>query len=375
MAKTNCNSFLNEAPGSNVRISPDYCLINDWKGDQVVDHLSGEIRYDRSHIFIVIDHESPSGSIKTAEQQKKVIDLADRESIFLSHNVGIGYQMLIDQTAKAGDIVLCCGRRSSYLGAAGILGLYVTPEEMAAVLNGNDLFRTVPESVHVRLRGSWAPGVSAKDLILTMISDGDTAYQGKCLVFHAPELSFPEKSVIAAMASDLGAAYVLFDDSDVACGKEIQLDNIVAVAALPGNKSVQPVHELSDVALQGVFIGGCMSGKIEDLRYVAECLKGKRVADEVRVMIAPISSEVQIQAMDEGLVDIFFDAGAYFMAPGCGSCKATAYGYMDEGEVMLSAGGFNFRGSAGSTEAPVYLCSLETAVASALAGHITGSAS
>lgn len=371
MTETKCSLFLNQEPGTCVTIKPDYCLINDWKGDQVMDQLEGELLYDKTRIFMVMDHESPAGSIPVARQQKKIIDLAEKESIYLSHNVGIGYQMLIDQIAKKGDIVLCCGKRSSYLGAAGILAVLVTPAEMAQVLNGKELTRTVPESVHIRLTGSLKPNATAKDFILTIISQSETSYQGKCLVFHTDSLSFPDKSVIAAMASDLGTSYVLFDEEDAVCSREISLDTIEAVVALPDSRDIKPVYDLPRIDLQGVFIGGCMSGKIEDLRFAAQCFKGKRVAKEVRVMISPVSAQVQIQAMDEGLTDIFLDAGAYFMAPGCGSCKATAYGYMDEGEVMLSAGGYNFKGSGGSQESMVYLCSLNTAVASALAGYIT----
>lgn len=364
----NTDYFKNQS-GSPVSICPDYCLINDWKGDRVVDALAGDITFPKDRIIITIDHESPAGSIKVAEQQKKLIDWAEKENITLLQNAGIGYEYIGKKVARKGDVIFSTGHYSSYLGARGILAVQVTPEEMAAAVRGEAIERTVPEKIEVTFTGNLKKGVNMKDVFLTLKTEGMLCGKGKMLVMKGGTLQDRDKFVASALSRHLGFSYSIFTDEDID-GEKIDLSVFDPVVALPASDEVKKVDEIEKVKLQGVFIGGCLSGSIEDLRYVASHFKGKKCAEEVRVTISPISDEVQIMAMEEGIVDAIFDAGAFFLSPGCGSCKATSFGYMDDGEVMLSAGAYNFRGAGGSEKSLVYLSSLETAVESALRGYI-----
>lgn len=165
------NELLNGVPGTVVQLKGDYCLLSDWKCQEVMEHMNAPLNYDPRKVIAVIDHESPSGSIAVAEQQKLLIDFADENNLFLTHNGGVGYQAMMDHFAKEGDVVLCCGKRSAVMGAAGILAVYVTPEEMAGVLCGGQISRAVPEKVGIRFAGRLPENVSFKDVILSLISE------------------------------------------------------------------------------------------------------------------------------------------------------------------------------------------------------------
>ncbi len=361
--------YFNRQSGSTVAIRPDYCLINDWMGDRVVDAIDGDVAFPREKIIITIDHESPSGSIKVAQQQNKVIDWAEKESIMLLQNAGIGYEYIGNRVADSGDVVFSTGMYSSYLGAKGILAVQVTPEEMAAAIKGEAIKRNVPKKVELTFTGTLKNGVSIKDVFLSLNAREKSDRKGQMLLMNGKSLSDRDKVLASALSRRLGFSYGIFTDEELD-GKTVDLSAFDSVVALPASDEVKKTDDLGSVRLQGIFIGGCLSGSIEDLRYVASRFKGKKCAKEVRVTIAPISDEVQIMAMEEGIVDAIFDAGAFFLSPGCGSCKATSFGYMDDGEVMLSAGAHNFSGAGGSEKSLVYLSSLETAVESALKGYI-----
>lgn len=359
-------------PGETIRLKADRILLNDWQGWQAVDLLGDEQIADPSRILIAIDHESPAGTVPVAEQQKKLIDLSQERHLRLSQNGGVGYSMLMDEGLCFGEVVACMNRRCGILGAAGALALRVNAEEMVSLMKGGSVERTVPETVCIALVGALRAGAMARDAILALIAGGNTdLFAGKLVVFCGESLTKEEKQDLCAMAGELGAEYALFQDHCQQADLMIDLSQVVPVAALPGSLDVVlPAAELSHIKLDGVSIGGCLGGSIEDLRYIASQLKGRRVAHELRLMIAPATAQVQIQAMNEGLMNIFLDAGAHLAPAGCGACKPTAFGYMEKGETLLSAGGFNHTGCAGHTEAQVYLASVKTAIASALAGHI-----
>ena len=151
----------------------------------------------------------------------------------------------------------------------------------------------------------------------------------------------------------------------------INLDEIEPVVARPHQiDDVVPADEVGDVRIDEAFLGSCNNGRIEEFRVAASILKGKKVSDHVRFIIAPASNEVYIQALDEGLIDIFLDAGAMVMNSNCSVCWGSCQGVIGEGEVLISTGTRNFKGRAGHPDSFVYLGSAATVTASAIAGKI-----
>lgn len=358
-------------PGETVSLAADRILINDWQGYRAAELLGEETIADAFRILIAIDHESPAGTVPVAERQKKLIELSQQRRLRLSQNGGVGYSMLMEEGLRPGEVVACMNSRCGILGAAGALALRVSAEEMVVLMKGGRVERTVPETVCVALTGELNGGAMARDVLLNMAAGCGTMFTGKLAAFCGEGLSEQEKRDLCAMSRELGAQYALWLDACENADLTVDLSNIVPVAALPGGlENVRPAEELADVKLDAVSIGGCLGGGIEELRWIASMLKGRRVAHELRLMIAPATAQVQIQAMNEGLMNIFLDAGAHLAPAGCGACKPTAFGYMEKGETLLSAGAFNYTGCAGNPEAQVYLASIRTAVASALAGHI-----
>lgn len=357
--------------GETVSLAADRLLLNDWQGYRAAQLLGEETIADPSRILIAIDHESPAGTVPVAEQQKMLIELSQQRRLRLSQNGGVGYSVLLEEGLRPGETVACMNSRCGILGAAGALALRVSAEEMAALMKGGCVERVVPETVRVALVGTLHGGATARDVLLTMVAGGCGAlFAGKLAAFSG-ELSEQGRRDLCAMARELGAEYAVWTKENGEADLTVELSDVRPMAALPGSlEHIRPVSELTDVKLDAVSVGGCLGGGIEDLRRIAALLKGRRVAHELRLMISPATAQVQIQAMNEGLMSIFLDAGAHLAPAGCGACKPTAFGYMEKGEVLLSAGGFNYTGCAGHPEAQVYLTSVETAVASALAGHI-----
>ena len=163
------------------------------------------------------------------------------------------------------------------------------------------------------------------------------------------------------------------DDAEFEKVYHINLDEIEPVVARPHQiDDVVPVGEVQDVKIDEAFLGSCNNGRIEELRVAAEILKGKKVNDHVRFIIAPASNEVYLQALEEGLIDIFMESGAMVMNCNCSVCWGSCQGVIGEGEVLISTGTRNFKGRAGHPDSFVYLGSAATVTASAIAGTIVG---
>ena len=257
----------------------------------------------------------------------------------------------------------------------------------------------VPETIRFELTGKLREGVYARDLILSIIGMvGANGCNYKIMEFAgegAHNLSINERLVLCNLAVEAGAKtgivepdekvveYVesrgrkaenLFvSDEDARFEKvyHINLDEIEPVVARPHLiDDVVPVEEAGDVKIDEAFLGSCNNGRIDELRLAAEILKGKKVHEDVRFLIAPASNEVYMQALDEGLIDIFMEAGAMVMNSNCSVCWGSCQGVIGEGEVLISTGTRNFKGRAGHPDSYVYLGSAATVTASAIAGKI-----
>ena len=371
MKKNNAEIILNGKIDTAVSIKPDVCMINDGKSHTVVDLISGKLCTElKEKIVVFLDHDIPAGSFDSAFIQKKLIDFAKDNNLKFIHSCGIGYQVITDSVINPGDIFISCGNHSSIVGAAGALGLNVTPEQMADYLMGKGLVVSVPESVSIDIYGKLLPTVDIYDVALTLVSNKDNA--GKIIQFVDKTddgLTDSQKRNLCMLAARSGAVSALFTDkSDFDSMQKIHLDDY---SPEPDDiKNIKPIEELNGTHIDACFIGGCSSGKIDSLRKAAVILKGKRIKRELRLLIGFASNEDYLRACDEGLIDIFFDCGAQVTNPGCASCKTTSIGVVGDGETLLSTGCYNYSGCSGTEKSKVYIASVETVAKAALTGII-----
>ncbi len=177
------------------------------------------------------------------------------------------------------------------------------------------------------------------------------------------------------MAQRAGAVSALFTAEDAPADTTLQLEDYPPCAILPGSlpedpMEAQPLTALSDIRVDACFIGGCSSGRIEELREAAEILRGHHIRRELRLLIGFASNTDYLQAMEEGLIDVFLDCGAQVTNPGCASCLTTSIGVIGDGEVMASTGCFHYSGCCGTPASRVYLVSARTAAKAALSGYL-----
>lgn len=371
--------ILDRPAGGIVRLEPDWCLINDGAGHgcvELIDGSRGIAAPDR--VIVVLDHDIPAGSFDSAANQKKLIEFSWKYGLLFVQSTGIGYQILLESHARAGDVVVSCGGHNGFLGARGALGLNLSVAGMATLLMEGGLAMKVPETARVELKGRLPAGVSAIDLVLTLISyRGKNGFDGLVIEFTGEavaNLSLNDRIVLCSMISQTGALSALVNSEPSGNGArscEYDLSRIRPIVTLSGNLyASKPLEELKGVVVSAAFIGGCMGGRIEDLRTAAAILKGKRVKLGVRLTVGFASNAVYLQAVVEGLIDCFLDSGAQVTNPGCGSCRTTSIGVVGDGETLLTTGSHNYPGCAGTEASRVYIASAASVANAALTGYI-----
>lgn len=379
MGTTLVEKILKAATGEVVRVKPDICMINDGVGHNCLELINkSKTIADKNPVFIILDHDIPAGSFDSAANQKKLIDFSRENGLKFIQSAGIGYQVLLDSHVKPGDVLVSCGKHNSFVGAAGALGLKLSIEEMAELITDGSFEMKVPKTIRIELKGSLSEGVSAIDLILTILANlGESELGGLAVEFTgtaAQALSLNDKIVICSMISQSGAVSALMNPEPAVnyfTTLEYDLAKISPTVTLPGNLyRTKSLKELKGVAISAAFVGGCMGSRIEDLRVAAEILKGKRIKLGVRLMLGFASNAVYFQAAEEGLIDIFIDSGAMVTNPGCASCQTTSIGVVGDGEVLLTTGSHNYPGCSGTTDSTVYIASAATVTRAALTGYI-----
>ncbi|MGF7184353.1 3-isopropylmalate/(R)-2-methylmalate dehydratase large subunit [Desulfitispora alkaliphila] len=360
--------------------------------------------YDKDRIMLVPDHFTPNKDIKSAEQAKLVREFARKHEItnyFEIGEMGIEHCLLPEQgLVLPGDVIIGADSHTCTYGALGAFATGVGSTDMAAGMATGEAWFKVPEAMKFNYHGKeLKPWVSGKDLILYTIGkigvDG-ALYRSMEFMGEAIEnLSMDGRMTMANMAieaggkngiiapdettlayvekrakrqfelykSDEDANYVETYDFDVA-----DIEPQVAFPHLPEN--TRPVSEAGNVKLDQVVIGSCTNGRIEDLRVAAEVLKGRRVNRDLRLIVIPGTQLIYLQAVKEGLAEIFVNAGAVFSTPTCGPCLGGHMGILAAGEKALATTNRNFKGRMGSPDSEVYLSNPAVAAASAVAGYI-----
>ena len=359
--------------------------------------------FDKSKIALVMDHFTPNKDIKSAEHCKCVREFSGENEIvnfFDVGEMGIEHALLPEKgLIVAGETCIGADSHTCTYGALGAFSTGVGSTDMAAGMVTGKAWFKVPSAIKFNIVGEKAPYISGKDVILHII--GMIGVDGalyKAIEFAGEgvaELTMTDRLTISNMAIEAGGKNGIFPfdeitkeyvegrvqqpyeavapDEDASYEKVIEIDlskltPVVAFPHLPGN--THPVSEIDKIKIDQVVIGSCTNGRLEDLRQAAEVLKGHSVHPDVRCIVIPGSQQVYLDAVHEGLVDIFINAGAAVSTPTCGPCLGAHMGIMAAGEKAVSTTNRNFRGRMGHVDSEVYLAGPYVAAASAVLGYI-----
>src|SRR6266542_1457388 len=370
MAQTLAEQILSNATGrpvqagENVVVNVDLAMMHDSISPSIIKVLHGELGaervWDADRIAVVIDHVAPAATIQNAEHQANLRRWVREQSITHLYDVGrgISHPVLVEEgMARPGMLIIGSDSHSTGYGCVGAFGTGMGTTDMALALASGQTWLRVPETVRVQARGSFRPGVSAKDLGLRAAREITAAGWDAHALPRG--LSVPEW-----LRVDDGARY--------SATVEIDLDDLDPQISVPHYvDNVVDLRDLDRVAVDVVYIGTCTNGHYNDMAAAARILRGRRVAQGVRLLVVPASSEALRQATDDGTLSALLQAGAALGTPGCGACIGRHMGVLAPGEVCLFTGNRNFRGRMGSPQANIYLASPEVAAATALTGYIT----
>ncbi len=336
--------------------------------------------WDADKIVIILDHRVPANNIKTAEAHKSIREFVKEHGIknFYDINTGICHQVMIEEGhAKKGMLIVGTDSHTTSYGAVGAFSTGIGATEMASVWTTGKIWLKVPESYKITVKGELPYMVFAKDIILHIIGEmgADGANYKACEFYGMVEkLPLADKITISNMSMEMGAKAAMFGgDGNGNYEKEFVFDisELTPKVAAPHSvDNVKNIDEVEGIEINQAVLGSCTNGRIEDLRVAAKILKGRKIAKWTRMLIFPASMNVYRQALDEGLIKIFVDAGAVVMNPGCGCCLGAHQGILASGERAISSTNRNFRGRMGSKDSEVYLASPATVAASAIEGSI-----
>ena len=393
--------------GQLIEADLDLVLGNDITSPVAINEMSKMDNngvFDKDKIALVMDHFIPNKDIKSAENCKCCRDFAASHKIsnyFDVGKMGIEHALLPEQgLTVAGDLVIGADSHTCTYGALGAFSTGVGSTDMAAGMVTGKAWFKVPSAIKFELIGELKPHVSGKDLILHIIGmigvDGALYRSMEFCGEGVKSLNMDDRFTVCNMAIEAGGKNGIFPVDEIAieyikehskrpykiyeADEDAQydesyvidlskLESTVSFPHLPENTHV--VGEFDKIEVDQAVIGSCTNGRISDLRVAAEVLKGKKVKDGVRRIIIPATQNIYKQAIKEGLIEIFIDAGAVVSTPTCGPCLGGYMGILAKGERCISTTNRNFVGRMGHVESEVYLASPAVAAASAVAGYIT----
>ncbi len=396
--------------GQLIEADLDLVLGNDITSPVAINEMqkmNQQTVFDKDKIALVMDHFIPNKDIKSAENCKCCRDFACRHEItnyFDVGEMGIEHALLPEKgLVVAGDAVIGADSHTCTYGALGAFSTGVGSTDMAAGMVTGKAWFKVPSAIQFVLTGKPAKWVSGKDVILHIIGmigvDGALYKSMEFTGDGIAHLSMDDRFTICNMAIEAGGKNGIFpvDDLAVSYMKEhsqreftvyeadpdaeydavytidlSQLKPTVAFPHLPEN--TRTIDEVGEVKIQQSVIGSCTNGRIDDIRIAAEIMKGRKVAKGVRCIVIPATQAIYLQALKEGLLEIFIEAGAIVSTPTCGPCLGGYMGILAAGERCISTTNRNFVGRMGHVESEVYLASPAVAAASAVTGKISGPA-
>ncbi|RCV64265.1 3-isopropylmalate/(R)-2-methylmalate dehydratase large subunit [Methanophagales archaeon] len=402
---TIAEKILDGKAGEIVEREVDYIMVNDITGVpafEVLDELAYDIKNEKA--VVVQDHYVPNKDVDSAEQAKALRNYARKYKIANYYEIGKGgvcHQVMIESGYVApGRLIIGADSHTCSYGALGAFSTGVGSTEAAAAMATGRLWFKVPETQKFVIRGEPGRYVMGKDVILHIIGDlgvSGSLYKSQEFYGSAIEsLSLSDRITISNMAIEAGAkAGIIPPDDKVfeflkgrvkgdyksvyADDKESEYEAVfeydaseivptVAKPFLPAN--IAPASEL-DVPIDQAYLGSCTNGRIEDLRVAAAILSGKKISSDVRMIVVPASEAVLLQAIEEGLIQIFLAADAFVSGPTCGACLGGHMGVLAKDERCISTTNRNFIGRMGHKDSEVYLANPAVVAASAIKGRIT----
>ncbi len=395
--------------GEIVDANVDMIMVHDLTGPLAVEafeKIGVQKVWDNQKVVVILDHQVPAESVKAAELHKTMRQFAKDQKLRI-YDIGRGgicHQVMPEKGhVVPGTVIVGADSHTCTYGAFGAFATGIGSTEAAAVFATGKIWLKVPEAIKLNVTGQFQKYVTPKDLILSII--GRIGVDGaiyKSAEFTGPtikSMSIAGRMTLCNMAVEMGAKNGIIEpdettrkflegrtskalpnfeslksDKDAVYERIVEFDvsKLEPQVACPSSvDNVKPVSEVGNVPIEQAFIGSCTNGRIEDLRLAAQVLKGKRVKDNVRALVIPASQEVYKQALNEGLLEIFTDAGAMVCGSACGPCLGGHIGLLAADEACVSTSNRNFIGRMGSTQASVYLASPATVAASAVTGKIT----
>ena len=394
--------------GELIEANVDIVMANDITGPMalpIFKQMADKV-FDKDKVVLVPDHFTPNKDIKSAENSKAIREFSREQG--LTHHMeqgkcGVEHAILPESgIVVAGDAVIGADSHTCTYGAIGAFSTGVGTTDIATGMATGQLWFKVPSAIKFNLHGKLPQYVSGKDVILHIIGrigvDGALYKSMEFTGDGVKELSMADRFTICNMAIEAGAKNGIFPvdeaaieyldkhakrdykiyeaDSDAEYEEVVDVDlsairPTVAFPHLPGNaKTVDEIEAMDKIYIDQVVIGSCTNGRMEDLRKAAAILKGKKVADNVRVMVVPATQKIYLQCILEGILETFVEAGCAVNTPSCGPCMGGHMGVLAKGEKCVSTTNRNFVGRMGDVESLIYLASPETAAASAIAGYI-----
>jgi 3-isopropylmalate/(R)-2-methylmalate dehydratase large subunit len=400
--------------GEIIVVPVDICMVQDGTGPLAIEKLRKLKRkrewtvgckiFAPEKTFIFLDHASPSPRQELSNAQKTLREFAERTGVRLSEiGEGISHQILVESFVNPGDIVIGADSHTCTSGALSAFATGMGSTDVAVAIATGKTWLKVPQTFLINVRGEFPKGVHAKDLILYIIgilgADGATYRALEFAGETIEKLSISGRLTLCNMAVEAGAKAGLVGSDgltrdylkemgreekyrEIKADKDAKYERILEIdtsklepmVACPHTvDNVKPISQIKakNIKIDQVFIGTCTNGRIEDLRLVAEILKGRRCAPGTRLIIAPASRKVYLQAVREGIFELLIQAGATILNPGCGPCAGLHSGVLGDKERCLSTANRNFKGRMGNPNSEIYLSSPATAAWTAVKGKIS----
>ena len=391
-------------PGDIVTVNVDRVMIHDIFIPFVAEkfeEMGFQKLWDPDKVVLIYDHLVPASQLDDTRHFHTGDAFAEKYGMKNVHRSdGICHQLMTEVGyVKPGNIVFGTDSHTTTYGCVGAFSSGIGYTEMASILGTGTMWIKVPETIKVVIDGELPENVMSKDVILRLIGDlGADGATYRALEFTGSavkNMSVASRMTIANMAIEAGAKCALFTpDEKTAEYCEIELndfqkslvgdedatylnivtyraEDLVPVMACPSQvDKIRDVSTLEGTEIDQVFIGSCTNGRLEDLAAAAEVLKGKKVADYVKLIVTPASRKIYRQAIELGILDTLAEAGAMITHPGCGLCCGRAGGILTDGERVVATNNRNFLGRMGTSKVEIYLASPKTAAACAVAGKI-----
>jgi 3-isopropylmalate/(R)-2-methylmalate dehydratase large subunit len=393
-------------PGEIVEATVNKIMVNEITGPlaiQAFKNIGMPKVWDAKKIILVLDHQVPADSVKSAELHKIMRNFAGEQNIHFLYDIGSGgvcHQIMVEKGhVNPGQLIVGADSHTCTYGALGAFATGIGSTEAAAVFATGKIWLRVPPSIKIIVNGTFKKFVAPKDLILQII--GQVGVDGA--IYKAVEytgstiknMSISGRLTLCNMSVEMGAKTgiinpddttssfikakpkkgkkILRSDLDASFEKtlQIEVDTLEPQVACPNSVgNVNSVKNVEGIEIDQAFLGSCTNGRLEDIELAANMLRNKKVKKGVRFLITPASQEIYLKIAQKGLLEVLVKSGAYVCSPTCGACFGGHMGLLAAGEICISSSNRNFVGRMGSPEAKIYLASPATVTASALAGKI-----